>query len=236
MLLLKSKKGFTLIELIIVVAIIALLVLMVILALRNNINKANDAKRKADLQRIATAFEEYYSDKDCYPTGSILTTCGGSGLKDWGLSAVPCDPVFKTPYCYLTDADKPTCFQKFRILNTLKYLSDPVIKLIGCGSGQYCGWETECGASGNRFGFNYGVSSLNVTVANPTMPLPTSTPSPSGQGGIYACAYDVGPPPHAHCNSYPSAQGKGCHTFTQAEADSGYCQQKCDESSTYWCY
>jgi prepilin-type N-terminal cleavage/methylation domain-containing protein len=213
----KLRKGFTLIELLVVVAIIALLTLMVILALRNNINKANDAKRKADLQRIATAFEEYYSDKDCYPAGSILTTCGSSGLKDWGLSTVPCDPVFKTPYCYITDADKPTCFQKFRILNTLKYLSDPVIKLLGCGSGQYCGWETECGASGNKSGFNYGVSSLNITVRNPNITIPSSTPLPT-LGGIWGCT------PGGDCNNYGLNSPLCTHQFPNDSCGGGlYC-------------
>lgn len=194
----KLKKGFTLIEFLVAVAIIALLTLIVITAVRNRINNANDAKRKADLQRIATAFEEYYSDKDCYPVSTTLNTCGGNQLKDFGLNSIPCDPVYHTPYCYVADADAPTCFQKYRLLNTLKYLKDPIIKLLGCDGNQYCGWETECGVTGNT-GFNYGVSSLNTTVLNPDVGVPPPTlpppPSPSGTD-IYGCN------PQDICNNY----------------------------------
>lgn len=229
------KKGFTLIELMIAVSIIALFTLIVIVAVRNKINNANDARRKADLQRISIAFEEYYSDKDCYPAGTILNTCGGNGLKDWGLNSIPCDPVYKTPYCYVADADAPTCFQKYRLLNTLKYLKDPIIKLLGCDGNQYCGWETECGASGARSGFNYGVSSLNTNVLNPNIPTGSSTPLPTQnpiEKGIYACRPDMFPVPHANCNSYPEGAGKGCYTYS----DPVLCQKRCDESSIYWCY
>ena len=224
MTLFKSKRGFTLIELLIVVAIVGLLALLVILALRNKIDRANDAKRKADLQRIAVAFEDYYSDKDCYPDGSILTTCGGSGLKDWGLSSIPCDPVYKTPYCYITDADKPTCFQKFRVLNTLKYLSDPVIKLLGCDTGQYCGWETECNYTGSR-GFNYGVSSLNTTVLNPNIGIPgTPPPLPSPPGGTWGCT-PADPQGRSDCNNYITDPTACTYLFPNSTCGGGqYCQ------------
>ena len=195
------RKGFTLIELLVVVAIIALLILIAIQLLLKNLDKANDARRKSDLQRIATAFEDYYSDKECYPIGSILNNCGGSELKSWGLDTIPCDPVYHTPYCYVTDADAPSCFQKYRLLNTLKYLSDPIIKLLGCDSGAYCGWETECGSTGNS-GFNYGVSSTNTTVLNPNILNPSSPPPlPTPAGGPWGCTHaDIHG--HSDCNNF----------------------------------
>jgi len=181
----KSKMGFTLIEIIIVVAIIALLALLAIWTLRSKIDRANDARRKADLQKIATAFEDYYSDEECYPVETILANCGGSELKPY-LDSIPCDPVYKTPYCYLPIETSP-CYKKYRLLNTLRYLSDPAIKSLGCDSGQYCGWETECATAGARSGFNYGVSSLNTSLANPTMPVSTPPPPTSSPGGEWGC-------------------------------------------------
>ena len=132
---------------------------------------------------------------------------------------------------------QPTYFQQYRLLTTLKNLSDPIIKSLGCDSALFCGWETECSYTGSS-GFNYGVSSLNAALSNPNVIVippatPTPTPGPTGQGGnIYACAYDAGPPPHANCNSYPSAKDKGCVTFS----DPVICQQACDQSRSNWCY
>ena len=230
----KTTLGFTLVEIIVVMAIIALLAVLVVRALSSQTNKANDAKRKADLQKISIAFENYYSDEECYPPETILNDCGGSGLKPY-LETIPCDPVYNTPYCYLpVEPNTSVCYQKYRLLGTLKYLQDLVIKSLGCDSNQFCGWETECAAAANRNGFNYGVSSLNTSVVNPSIDLsvPVPTPVPSGQQGVYACAPDGNPATHAHCNSYPGAQAKGCYTFS----DPVLCQQRCDESSVYWCY
>lgn len=223
---LKLNKGFTLIEVIMVVAIIALLVLLAIWTLRNNINKANDAKRKSDLQRIATALEDYYSDEECYPPETILANCGGSELKPY-LDTIPCDPVYKTPYCYLPIETSP-CYKKYRLLNTLKYLSDPAIKSLGCDSGQYCGWEDECSAaidSNSISGFNYGVTSLNTSLLNPNMPTPTATPSTpapssllSPLGGGWGCT------PLGDCDNYGPGNPKCTYQFPDNTCGNGlYC-------------
>ena len=61
---LKDKKGFTLIELIIVVVILGILILIVLAATRGDKNKASDASLRADLARVQQALE------DCYVTGT----------------------------------------------------------------------------------------------------------------------------------------------------------------------
>jgi prepilin-type N-terminal cleavage/methylation domain-containing protein len=225
----RNISAFTLIEILIVITILAILITIGALLLTNNINKGNDAKRKADLQRISVAFEEYYTDHNCYPLGDVLKTCGGNGLAPY-LNNIPCDPIYNSPYCYLPDTDKPTCFQKFNILTTLKYLADPAIAQLGCNSKSYCGWETECHANSKVYGYNFGLSSSNATVGNTgiiTIPTPPGLPSP-GLPGILACD------PNGICNAYGSSAGKnGCPiTFSDTSTCDAYCkypQFRCKE-------
>jgi prepilin-type N-terminal cleavage/methylation domain-containing protein len=61
------KKGFTLIELLVVVAIVSLLTLTVIFTFGSQRTKAEDSQMKTDLNRLKTAFEDYYNDHNCYP-------------------------------------------------------------------------------------------------------------------------------------------------------------------------
>lgn len=55
------RKGFTLLEMLVVVGIIAILVSMGIASYSTAQKKARDAKRKSDLTAIRNAFEQYYS-------------------------------------------------------------------------------------------------------------------------------------------------------------------------------
>ena len=233
------SAGFTLIELLVVICIIALLVITLVTLLIRNIAKANDAKRKADVAKISTALEDYYVDYGCYPDPSVFATCDSSAMNPY-LSSIPCDPVYKYRYCYFVEDDAITddCWQKYRVLATLKFFSDPDIKTVGCNDKtSYCGWETECGATSDRYGFNYGIASRNQILANPTAiitnpnPTPTinpSLPTPDGPGP-YACAFD------GVCNNFDTYQNaieQGCSiTFTSNIT----CQTYCDYSSTYWC-
>ena len=145
------RPAFTLIEVMIVVAIIGLLSVLGFMSWRNQITKSQDALRKKDLQRISIAFEDYYSDNECYPQGDIITTCGGDALAPY-LGVIPCDPVYSTPYCYLADATYPTCGREYRLLTTLGNPTDPTIEDLGCSGSEFCGWETECNAVVKYYG------------------------------------------------------------------------------------
>lgn len=65
----KIKNSFTLMELLIVIGLIALIATagLVLFNPMQQIGKANDARRKADLDLLRKAFEDYYNDKGCYP-------------------------------------------------------------------------------------------------------------------------------------------------------------------------
>lgn len=61
------KKGFTLVELAIVVVIISILATLGIISYNSAQLKSRDAKRKADINSIASALELYKADNKKYP-------------------------------------------------------------------------------------------------------------------------------------------------------------------------
>ena len=58
----KNKKGFTLIELIIVMAIVGILAVVAVVAISSKAGDARDARRRSDLSAIQTAFALHTSD------------------------------------------------------------------------------------------------------------------------------------------------------------------------------
>ena len=70
-----TKKGFTLVELLVVISIIGLLSTIAIVSLGSARAKSRDTKRIADMKQISTALEQYYSDLGGYPAvGTMLAT------------------------------------------------------------------------------------------------------------------------------------------------------------------
>lgn len=182
------KKGFTLIEILIVIAILAILVLASIFVFQKQLMKARDGKRKADLSKIAIVLEDYYNDHEQYPASAALADCGGDTLKPY-LNSIPCDPKTKKPYCYVPD---PPTNRSFRLFASLEDASDPTISEQKCNGPDYCGYESECVDYGSKY--NYGIASTGVTVVNPdippfTLPGPSQSPVPlpSSIPGTYGC-------------------------------------------------
>ena len=69
------RKGFTLIEILIVVAIIAILASIVLVGLGPAQQSGRDARRLSDLHEVQNALELYYNKCGSYPGGA---TCGSS--------------------------------------------------------------------------------------------------------------------------------------------------------------
>jgi len=89
-----SRKGFTLVELLVVVAIIGILTTIAVVALSGARQKARDTKRVADVRQIHTSLELYNNNSNGYPiemtpvvlgVGDYSTLCAG-GFK------AACDP------------------------------------------------------------------------------------------------------------------------------------------------
>lgn len=101
-----TRKGFTLIEMLIVVAIIGILASIVVVGIGPAQKKGRDSRRAADLREVQTALELYYNKEGEYP-GNVNSW---SDLKaalinaDIGVSNIPVDPNAGVSYIYGTNS------------------------------------------------------------------------------------------------------------------------------------
>lgn len=91
-----SRRGFTLMEVLVVIVIIGILASATFFILRNVRMRGRDAKRKQDIERIQTAVELYNHENGFYPipTGNQGLGRGDSFRTDW--DACP-DPSKSNP-------------------------------------------------------------------------------------------------------------------------------------------
>ena len=80
----KSKKGFTLIELMVVVLIVGILAAVAIPILRGRIDSAKWSEGKAMMGSIATALRAYHAEKG--PSGTPPSSITGSGNTELGFT------------------------------------------------------------------------------------------------------------------------------------------------------
>lgn len=217
------KKGFTLIEMLIVVAILAILIMGALMNVKTNRDKAVDAKSKSELARLKIAFEDYYNDHNCYPPAEWFDNaddCGSSSLKPY-LNTIPCDP--RTNYPFPVEYDGEACGSWFKIYAELKNTQDAAISSL-------------CDANGSTLG-NYGVGSSNVNITinctslTTSSPTPTPLPLPSTFPGSYACD------PNGQCNNYDAAvliEANCPVTFNSGEVGS-QCKTYCATATSARC-
>jgi len=98
---LRSGRGFTLMELLIVIAVIGILVSIATFAYTTAQKKTRDSRRQSDLKALQSGFEQYYADTaNLYPaTCSLSATYMPNGM--------PKDP--KTGTAYTDTADWYSC-------------------------------------------------------------------------------------------------------------------------------
>jgi len=70
-----KKKGFTLIEMLVVIAIIGLLATLILVNINRAAAKARDSRRLAEIKQIQNALAMYYVDHNAYP---ISGNCGST--------------------------------------------------------------------------------------------------------------------------------------------------------------
>lgn len=106
-----NKKGFTLIEVILVLGIIGLFMALSTAAFMNARKSARDAKRKTDLEQIRGALETYKADNNVYPGMYSVPSLTDGTAVDTGavyasylssyMASAPTDPVSTMQYKYI---------------------------------------------------------------------------------------------------------------------------------------
>lgn len=131
----KEDHGYTIVELLITITIIVVLSAGLLMALNplTQIAKTHDTHRKADLAKLNTAFENYYSDHASYPPDTVLNSCNGSSLQPY-LDSIPCDPTTHKPYKLLLLPKGSAKPQQFAIYSTLENSADQAANIPNCAN------------------------------------------------------------------------------------------------------
>lgn len=108
----KLKKGFTLVELMVVITVIAILMTIAIVSFTRIQKQARDTKRKADIRTLETALQAYYTEFQAYPLSSspVAVTQASPGplaaLSPY-IPSIPSAPLgstgTNTSYTYVSD-------------------------------------------------------------------------------------------------------------------------------------
>lgn len=99
-----TRRGFTLVELLVVVSIIGILSTIIIGSLGGAKSSARDAKRISDIKNIQIALAEYYNDNSHYPcqiyANGAGPSCAPNFFQSVYMSATPVDPKNNSQYAY----------------------------------------------------------------------------------------------------------------------------------------
>lgn len=137
----RNGRGFTLIELLVVITIVGILTGVALVAMGGARSSGRDGKRKADLESVRGALEQYKSDCKAYPasisftgSGTITGSCPTSNTY---MAKVPSDPQYPT-YTYSYTPGSPAT--TYTLCARLEGISASV---SGCGScgGASCNYK-----------------------------------------------------------------------------------------------
>lgn len=144
------------IELLVACSVIAVLMVATFWAYKTQIIKGRDGKRKADLKKIQTVFEDYLNDRRFYPAVSEVSNtppiiCNKTFPPY--IPNLPCDPLNSSSYhyYYLPDATR----RSYKIYAKLENENDQAILEVGCSPTAGCPGQPN---------YNYWIGSPNASL------------------------------------------------------------------------
>lgn len=166
------KKGFTLVELLVVMAIISILATLIVGGFRSSQMRGRDGGRKSDLKQISNALELFYNDYGKYPaaSGTQIAACpynsttGAGTACSWGTSeltdsktiyykVIPKDPASSQTYVYKVSSSQ-TKYQVYAHLENTEDKNCIGGNCLNPGITDTCGGTLVC---------NFGVTSVNAS-------------------------------------------------------------------------
>ena len=154
-----NKKGFTLVELLVVISIISILTILSLASFKSVQIKARDAQIKSDLDNLKKALMLYFSDRGSFPpSNNVVFGDKSTGLIDPTnastiyMREIPIDPTNRGIYYYAYNVSVD--LKKFNLYANLENKKD-----TQCSGSYIFGGTTYC----------YGITSPN-TVVNVDLP------------------------------------------------------------------
>lgn len=155
------RRGFTLVELLVVMAIMAILAMITFAQFSTARQKARDIQRKADAGSLAKALQMYYADYGYFPPtigGDVRSDKWSGDFRDAAnyiyMKVLPVDNTYNTqyPYCYVPYGGSPNKPGQYAIVTRLENSNDNEIRTL---TGRYCELTGD---------YNYMVVSSNTSV------------------------------------------------------------------------